>query len=39
MALATDQRELWEAERGMPLAPDTADNLAEFTRDEWEIDL
>jgi len=39
MALATDQRDLWEAERGMPLAPDAASDLADFTRDEWEIDL
>jgi hypothetical protein len=39
MALATDQRELWQAERGMPLEPDAAQELADFTREEWEIDL
>jgi hypothetical protein len=39
MALATDQRELWEAERGLPLEPDDAQDLADYTRDEWEIDL
>lgn len=39
MALATDQRELWEAERGLPLEPNAARELADFTRDEWEIDL
>jgi hypothetical protein len=39
MALATDQRELWEAKRGMPLEPDAAEELADYTRDEWEIDL
>jgi len=39
MALATDQRDLWEAERGLPLEPDAANDLADFTRDEWEIDL
>ncbi len=39
MALATDQRELWEAERGLPLEPEAAQELAEYTREEWEIDL
>jgi hypothetical protein len=39
MALATDQRELWEAERGLPLEPDAAQELADYTRQEWEIDL
>lgn len=39
MALATDQRALWEAERGLPLEPDAAQDLADYTRSEWEIDL
>jgi len=39
MALATDQRELWGTERGLPLEPDTAQELADYTREEWEIDL
>ncbi len=39
MALATDQRDLWEAERGLPLEPDAAQDLADFARNEWEIDL
>lgn len=39
MALATDQRNLWEAERGLPLEPDAAQDLADYTRSEWEIDL
>jgi hypothetical protein len=39
MALATDQRDLWEAERGLPLEANAAQELADFTRDEWEIDL
>jgi hypothetical protein len=39
MALATDQRELWEAERGLPLEPGAAQELADYTREEWEIDL
>ncbi len=39
MALAADQRDLWERERGIPLEPDAAQDLAEYTRDQWEIDL
>jgi hypothetical protein len=38
MALAADQRELWERERGIPLEPDAAQDLADYTRDHWEID-
>jgi hypothetical protein len=39
MALATDQRDLWEAERGLPLEPGATQDLADFARSEWEIDL
>lgn len=39
MALATDQRGLWEADYGIPLEPDAAQDLADYTRNEWEIDL
>jgi hypothetical protein len=39
MALATDQRALWEAERGLSLQPDAAQELADYTREAWEIDL
>lgn len=39
MALATDQRTLWEAERGLPLEPDAAQDLADYAQSEWEIDL
>jgi hypothetical protein len=39
MALAADQRELWERERGIPLEPDAAQDLADYTRDQWEIEL
>jgi len=39
MALATDQRALWEAERGLPLEPDAAQDLADYAQSEWEIDL
>jgi hypothetical protein len=39
MALATDQRELWEKERGVALEPDAAKEITDYTRDNWEIDL
>ena len=39
MALATDQRELWEAERGLLLEPNAAQELADYTREQWELDL
>jgi hypothetical protein len=39
MALAADQRDLWERERGIPLEPNAAQDLADYTRDQWEIDL
>lgn len=39
MALASDQRQLWERERGIPLEPDAAQDLADYTRDQWAIDL
>jgi hypothetical protein len=39
MALATDQRELWESERGVALEPDAAKEIADYTRDAWEVEL
>jgi hypothetical protein len=39
MALATDQRELWENERGVALEPDAAKEIADYTRDAWEVEL
>ncbi|MEQ8672776.1 MAG: hypothetical protein RLP44_11895 [Aggregatilineales bacterium] len=36
MALATDQRELWETERGVPLEADATRELADFT--QWEVE-
>lgn len=39
MALATDQRELWERERGIPLETDAAQGLADVARNEWHIEL
>lgn len=38
LALASDQRALWGRERGIPLDPDAAQDLADDTRDQWEID-
>lgn len=39
MALATDQRELWENGRGVALEPDAAKEIADYTRDTWEVEL
>ncbi|MBA3869972.1 MAG: hypothetical protein H0X30_12565 [Anaerolineae bacterium] len=39
MALATDQRELWEKEHGVPLEPDATQDIADYTRDNWEMEL
>ncbi len=39
MALATNQRELWENERGVALEPDAAKEIADYTRDAWEVEL
>jgi len=35
MALATDQRELWESERGVALESDAAQEIGDYTRDAW----
>lgn len=39
MALATDQRDLWESERGVALESDAAKEIADYTRDAWEVEL
>lgn len=39
MALATDQRNLWDSERGVALEPDAAREIADYTRDTWEVEL
>lgn len=39
MALAADQRKLWEQERGVSLDPDASHDLADYTHETWEIDL
>lgn len=39
IALATDQRELWQSARGVPLTPDTAQDLGEIAQNSWEVDL
>jgi hypothetical protein len=39
MALATDQRELWENERGVALEREAAREIADYTRDAWEVEL
>jgi hypothetical protein len=39
MALATDQRERWENKRGLLLESDAARDIADYTRDNWEMEL
>ncbi|QPC83615.1 hypothetical protein G4Y79_04325 [Phototrophicus methaneseepsis] len=39
MALATDQREFWQSERGLSLEADTAREMADYARDNWEMSL
>jgi len=39
MALATDQRDLWENKRGVALEPEAAREIADYTRDAWEVEL
>jgi hypothetical protein len=39
MAIATDQRDLWETERGMTLEQDYAQQAAEYAHETWELDL
>lgn len=39
MALATDQRELWEVERGLPLSPESASDIADLNDFDVEVDL
>jgi hypothetical protein len=39
MAIATDQRDLWESGRGLPLEPDYAQQAADYTREAWNLEL
>lgn len=39
MALATEQREIWDKERGVALQPGTTQSIADYTHDNWEMDL
>ncbi len=39
MALATDQRQLWQTERGLALEAGSVGEIAAYTRDEWEVEL
>ena len=39
MAIATDQRDLWETERGLPLESDYAEQAAEYAQETWKLDL
>lgn len=39
MALATEQREQWQSPHGVPLEADSANDIAETTREHWEVNL
>ena len=39
MALAADQRHLWETERGLPLDQEATRDLADYTAQNWEMEL
>lgn len=39
MAVATDQRELWDTERGIALDDGYARQTAQYTRETWELDI
>jgi hypothetical protein len=39
MAIAADQRETWQQERGVRLEPGSARDIAEYTVQTWEVDL
>lgn len=39
MALATDQREFWQTERGVALEPEATREIADYTREQWEVEL
>lgn len=39
MALATEQRDLWQSSRGVPLDPEAVQGIADITNDNWEVDL
>ena len=38
MALATDQRDRWTSERGLPLSPDSTQAVADHAK-TWEVSL
>jgi hypothetical protein len=39
MAIAADQRDGWQDERGVDLEPDSARDIAEYAAQQWELDL
>jgi len=39
MALASDQRDLWQGERGVPLEADTTQTIADYAQNNWEVEL
>jgi hypothetical protein len=39
MAIATDQHDFWQAERGLVLESTTTAEIAKYTREHWEVSL
>ena len=39
MALATDQRDFWDSQRGLSLDQEVARDLGDYTANTWEVDL
>jgi hypothetical protein len=39
MAIAAGQRDGWQHERGVSLEPDSAQDIGEYTAQQWELDL
>jgi hypothetical protein len=39
MAIAADQREAWQHDRGVALEPASAQDIADYAAQQWELDL
>ena len=39
MAIASQQRDEWQHERGVELEPDSARDIGEYAAQQWELDL
>ena len=39
MAIAANQREGWQHERGVSLEPESAQSIGDYAAQQWELDL